>query len=365
MAGFAGPPMPSDPPTELGRLRILSKTAGIRVSPLALGGGNIGQAWNSSWGFMDKERAFELLDAYLEAGGNFIDTANTYQDGESEVWIGEWMAQRRIRDRLVIATKYTSDFGMYDFANRDAKRGQKANHGGNSRRSLHMSVRESLRRLQTDWIDILYVHWWDYTASIEEVVDSLHALVQQGKVLYLGVCNTPAWIVSAANTYAKAHGKTPFSVYSGKWSLLARGLEREIVPMARAFGMAIVPWGVLGQGKFQTDEAVEEREKVGEPLRPYGGGREVENERGAGRGCGGAWDDLSRGLVGGRKTEHLKDNIAALDIWLTEEQVAFERTKEFDIGYPNDFIGEDPHVTGIPGHMSATSAYLVFRSDAG
>jgi aryl-alcohol dehydrogenase-like predicted oxidoreductase len=172
------------------------------------------------------------------------------------------MAQHKIRDRLVIATKYTSDFGMYDFAHPGVQKGQKANHGGNSRYSLHMSVRESLRRLQTDWIDILYVHWWDYTTSIEEVVDSLHVLVQQGKVLYLGVCNTPAWIVSAANTYAKAHGKTQFSVYSGKWSLLARDLERDIVPMARAFGMAIVPWGVLGSGKFQTSEDVEERRRL-------------------------------------------------------------------------------------------------------
>jgi len=291
------------------------------------------------------------------------------------------MAQRQVRDRLVVATKYTSDFGMYDFANPGVQKGQKANHGGNSRRSLHMSVRESLRRLQTDWIDILYVHWWDYTASIEEVVDSLHALVQQGKVLYLGICNTPAWVVSAANTYARAHGKTPFSVYSGKWSLLWRDLEREVVPMARAFGMAIVPWGVLGQGKFQTDEAVEEREKVGEPLRPYGGGREVEMsaalaevaaEHGTASVVAVALAYILRKaallgvhnvfpVVGGRKMEQLKDNIGALDIWLTEEQVArLESTRKFDIGYPSDFIGEDPHVTGIPGHMSATSAYLAF-----
>ncbi|KAK3308460.1 putative aryl-alcohol dehydrogenase Aad14 [Chaetomium strumarium] len=381
MAGFAPPPMPPDPPTELGRLRILSKTAGIRVSPLALGGGNIGQAWNASWGVMTKERSFELLDAYLEAGGNFIDTASTYQDGESEVWIGEWMAARKVRDRLVVATKYTSDFGMYDFANPGVQKGQKANHGGNSRRSLHMSVRQSLRRLQTDWIDILYVHWWDYTTSVEEVVDSLHILVQQGKVLYLGVCNTPAWIVSAANTYAKAHGKTQFSVYSGRWSLLVRDMEREIVPMARAFGMAIVPWGVLGQGKFQSDEAIKEREESGEPLRPYGGGREVElsralttvaAEQGTNSVTAIALAYILRKaallgvhnvfpVVGGRKTEQLKDNIAALSIWLTEAQVAYlESVKDFDIGYPSSMIGEDPNVTGIPGHMSATSAYLAF-----
>jgi aryl-alcohol dehydrogenase-like predicted oxidoreductase len=291
------------------------------------------------------------------------------------------MAQHKIRDRLVIATKYTSDFGMYDFAHPGVQKGQKANHGGNSRRSLHMSVRESLRRLQTDWIDILYVHWWDYTTSIEEVVDSLHVLVQQGKVLYLGVCNTPAWIVSAANTYAKAHGKTQFSVYSGKWSLLARDLERDIVPMARAFGMAIVPWGLLGSGKFQTSEDVEEREKAGEPLRPYGGGREIEMsealamvaaEHGIKSVTAIALAYILRKsallgvhnvipVVGGRKIEQLRDNIAALSIKLTEEQVAYlESVKAFDVGYPSNFIGEDPNVTGTAGHMSATSAYLAF-----
>ncbi len=291
------------------------------------------------------------------------------------------MAQRKIRDRLVVATKYTSDFGMYDFANPGVQKGQKANHGGNSRRSLHMSVHESLRRLQTDWIDILYVHWWDYTASIEEVVDSLHILVQQGKVLYLGICNTPAWIVSAANTYAKAHGKTQFSVYSGKWSLLTRDLEREILPMARAFGMAVVPWGVLGQGKFQTHDAVEAREKAGEPLRPYGGGREVElsdalakvaAEHGTNSVVAVALAYISRKaalvgvhnvfpVIGGRKVYQLKDNIAALSIRLTEDQVGYlESVKAFDIGWPTNFIGEDPNVTGVPGHMSATSAYLAF-----
>jgi aryl-alcohol dehydrogenase-like predicted oxidoreductase len=296
------------------------------------------------------------------------------------------MAQHQIRDRLVIATKYTSDCGMYNFEKPGAQKGQRANHGGNSRRALHMSVRDSLRRLQTDWIDILYVHWWDYTASIEEVVDSLHVLVQQGKVLYLGISNTPAWIVSAANTYAKAHGKTQFSVYSGKWSLLARDLEREIVPMARAFGMAISPWGVLGSGKFQTKEAIEEREKAGEPLRPYGGGREdemsealakVAAEHGTSSVVAIALAYILRkaallGLhdvfpvVGGRKVEQLKDNISALSMRLTEEQVAFlESVKEFDVGYPTEFIGEDPNVTGVAGPMTATSAYLTFPGSTG
>jgi len=166
---FGRSAQPSVPPTELGRLRILSSTSGLRVSPLALGGGNIGQAWNKVWGVMTKERAFELLDTYLDvsrllslfliqmhkstagtqltflqAGGNFIDTSNSYQNGESEAWIGEWMSQRegRIRDQVVLATKYTADSQIV--AAGEGKKGRTVNAGGNHRRSLHMSVRDLL-----------------------------------------------------------------------------------------------------------------------------------------------------------------------------------------------------------------------------
>ncbi|KAK4187022.1 aryl-alcohol dehydrogenase [Podospora australis] len=382
MAGFAGPPMPLDPPTELGRLRILFRTAGIRVSRFALGGGNIGEAWNDSWNVQTKERAFEVLDAYLAAGGNFIDTANTYQDGQSETWIGEWMVDRKVRDRMVVSTKYSSDVGMYDFQNPGMMKGMTANHGGNSRRSLHHSVQSSLRRLQTDWIDILYLHWWDYTTSIEEVVDSLNVLVQQGKVLYLGISDTPAWVVSAANTYAKAHGKVGFSVYSGKWSVLARDLEREILPMIKTFGMALTPWGTLGGGMFQSKKEVEDREKAGETLRQFGSGRQVEisdalekvaeqqgvESKATSIALAYIWRKAELcgiynvfPVVGMRKVEQLKDNIAALDIKLTKEQVEYlESVKEFDIGWPHDFIGRDPSIIGTMGWMSSGSAYISF-----
>ncbi|KAK0739456.1 NADP-dependent oxidoreductase domain-containing protein [Apiosordaria backusii] len=374
---------PSGPPTELGRLRVLSPTAAIRVSPLALGGGNIGQAWNQTWGLQTKERAFELLDAYLAAGGNFIDTSNTYQDGQSETWIGEWLSLRgpSTRDRVVLATKYTSDFDVLNSHHPDRKKGQFANCAGNSRRSLHTSVRNSLERLQTDWIDILYVHWWDYTASIEEVIDSLNILVQQGKVLYLGVSDTPAWIVSAANTYAKAHGKVGFSVYSGKWSVLARDVEREILPMCRAFGMALVPWGTLGSGFLQSKKQMEEREKQGEGLRAWGRGREVEMsdalERvGAEHGvesvtCVALAYVLAKAkrfgvhcvypVIGGRKVEQLMENIQALSLELTDEQIkALESIREFDLGFPHNFIGRDPNMTGVLGDLTAQTVYLSF-----
>ncbi|KAK0652394.1 aryl alcohol dehydrogenase [Cercophora newfieldiana] len=376
---------PDAPPTELGRLRVLSSTSGLRVSPLALGGGNIGQAWSKAWGAMTKERAFELLDAYFDAGGNFIDTSNSYQNGESETWIGEWMSQRDsgIRDQLVLATKYTSDSQIVAVG--PEKKGRTANAAGNHRRSLHMSVRDSLKRLQTDYIDILYVHWWDYTTSIEEVMDSLHALVLQGKVLYLGISDTPAWIASAANMYAKAHGRTQFSIYSGRWNVLDRDFERDILPMVRNFGMALAPWGVLGGGRWQTSKAIEERKKEGESIRPVLGSSQTEEEIKVSEALSKVaaehgTDSVARialayifkkaaqhgvynvfPVVGGRRVEQLHDNIEALGITLSAEQVDFlESLKPFDIGFPANFVGGDPNVSGISQPLIGRDAFLVF-----
>lgn len=362
-----------EPPTELGRYRILSATAGIRVSPLQLGAMSIGNAWTSFMGSMDKEQSFKLLDFFFEAGGNFIDTANNYQAEESEVWIGEWMAERKNRDQMVIATKYTTDYRSHALG-----KGRTPNSCGNSRRSMHMSVRDSLRKLQTDWIDILYVHWWDFTTSIKEIMDSLHILVEQGKVLYLGVSDTPAWIVSAANEYALAYGKTPFSIYQGRWNVMLRDFEREIIPMARQYGMALAAWDVLGGGKFQTKKALEERQKKGEGLRSMFSGEQSEDERKISE----ALEKIAAEhgvesitaiaiayvrakapnvfpMVGGRKVEHLKDNIQALKIKLTPEQVEYlESVKPFDVGFPNNFIGPDPRVTGRFTGLAAASAAL-------
>ncbi|KAI0595673.1 putative aryl-alcohol dehydrogenase Aad14 [Biscogniauxia sp. FL1348] len=349
-----------EPPTELGRYRVLAPSAGIRVSPLQLGAMSIGSAWSDFMGSMDKEQSFKLLDAYFDAGGNFIDTANNYQDEQSETWIGEWMASRQIRDRLVIATKYTTDYKSYEHG-----KGKVVNSCGNHKRSLHMSVRDSLKKLQTDWVDILYLHWWDWTTSIEEVMDSLHVLVQQGKVLYLGISDSPAWVVSAANTYARAHGKTPFSVYQGRWNLMKRDFERDIVPMARHFGMALAPWDVLGQGKLQTRKEVEARRARGERLRSLRGEDQTEEEIRTSDALAKVAAEhgiesvtavalayiLSKypyvfPIVGGRKVSHLQDNIQSLKIKLTDEQIAYlESVNPFDIGFPGTFIGPELNET--------------------
>ena len=367
-----------DPPTELGRYRVLSSTAGIRVSPLQLGAMSIGSSWSSALGTMDKESSFKLLDAFVETGGNFIDTANNYQNEESETWIGEWMASRQNRDQLVLATKYTGDYRGYC----PGLKGKTVNQAGNSKRSLHMSLRDSLRKLQTDYVDILYVHWWDYTTSIEEVMDSLHTLVLSGKVLYLGISNTPAWVVASANTYARLQGRTPFAIYQGRWNVLHRDFEREILPMARQFGMALAPWDAIGGGKFQSAKALEARKDRGENgLRNMmGSAKQTEDEVRMSEALAKVAAEhgiesvtaialayvLSKApnvfpLVGGRRIEYLQDNIQALSIRLMDEQVRFlESVKPLDVGYPYNMLGEEPRVTGHESMALAPAGKISF-----
>jgi aryl-alcohol dehydrogenase-like predicted oxidoreductase len=371
---------PPPPQTELAKLRILSSTSGLRVSPLQLGAMSLGSKWGRVLGDITKEEAFKLLDAYVEAGGNFIDTANAYQNEESEKWLGEWMAARQNRDQLVIATKYSMDYKSHELGF-----GRTANHTGNHRRSLHMSVRDSLAKLQTDYIDILYVHVWDYTTSIAEVVDSLHALVMDHKVLYLGISDTPAWVVSAANTYAAAHGRTPFSIYQGRWNALAREFERDILPMARTFGMALAPFDVVGGGRFAAPARLREKRAAGDTVRSFGGPRgmlgdeqaDVEVRMSEALGQVAAEHSIESRtavaiayvmskapnvfpIVGGRKIEYLHDNIQALKIRLTAEQIKqLESVQEFDVGFPGLYTGPDPNLAGHSTSL-ASSAHVEF-----
>ncbi|KAJ3893083.1 NADP-dependent oxidoreductase domain-containing protein [Lentinula edodes] len=348
------------PPTKLGVLRVLSPNAGVHVSPICLGGMSIGDKWSDLFGSMDKDSSFKLLDAYYDMGGNFIDTANNYQDESSEQFLGEWMEKRGIRDQIVLATKYTTNF----------KRGnesiaQKANYTGNNVKSMHISVEASLKKLRTSYIDLLYVHWWDYDTSVKEVMDGLHSLVMQGKVLYLGISDTPAWIVSQANEYARSNGKTPFVVYQGLWNILDRSFERDIIPMARSLGLALAPWGVLGQGKLRTDAEEQRRKESGENgrtdaiLGPSWQRNEAETkvsralEKVAGElGLGSNIGAVAIAyvlqktpyvfpIIGGRKIEHLQENIKALGISLSVEQVQFlESIVPFDPGFPHNLLGD-------------------------
>lgn len=356
MAEFMKPAPP--PSTALGLHRPLSSTAGIRVSPLALGAMSIGSAWSAFMGPMTKPQAFSLLDAFTAAGGNFIDTANCYQDDESEEWIGEWMEARQNRDQVVLATKYSFS---YKAVKKEDKSPANNNFWGNHRRSLHVSLRDSLAKLRTEWVDLLYVHFWDYSTSVEEVMDSLHMLVQSGKVLYLGISDTPAWVVAAANTYARDNGKTPFSVYQGQWSVLCRDLEREVLPMAVHFGMSVLAWNVLGGGKLRAEgksnenpgrsgmEQSEVEKKMSKALAEVGRAHGTDSVAAVALAYVRAKAPNVIPLVGGRKIEHLKDNIDSLSLTLTEEDVqSLESVSEFDYGFPTTFIGQDWRLTGKP-----------------
>ncbi|KAG7086826.1 hypothetical protein E1B28_002747 [Marasmius oreades] len=355
MSAFGPAPKPA---TKLGIYRVLSSRAGVRVSPLCLGAMSIGDKWEDWMGSMDKESSFKLMDAYFDMGGNFIDTASNYQDETSEEFIGEWAEKRGIRDQLFIATKYTTLFKKAD-----PKIVQKVNYVGNNMKNMHLSVKASLKKLRTDYIDLFYVHWWDYDTSIEEIMDGLHNLVVQGKVLYLGISDTPAWIVAQANQYARDHGKTPFSVYQGQWNILQRSFERDIIPMARSFGMALAPWGVIGGGRLRTDAEEQQRKESGEEGRKRGGTSSWErtpDEAKMSRALEKVAQEIGAKsissvaiayvmqktthvfpIIGGRKVEHLKQNLEALDITLSPEQIQFlESQVPFDVGFPISMIGD-------------------------
>ncbi|KAF7300991.1 Aldo-ket-red domain-containing protein [Mycena indigotica] len=346
--------------TKLAHYRTLSPNAGIHVSPLQLGAMSIGDKWEQfGAGSMNKESSFKLLDAFVENGGNFIDTANSYQDESSEEFLGEWMEQRGIRDQLVIATKariqYTSNY-------KTRKPGylNKANYAGNNVKSMHLSVEASLKKLRTPYVDILYVHWWDWDTSIEEVMNGLHNLVVQGKVLYLGISDAPAWVVAEANRYAKDHGKSPFVIYQGRWNVLERSFEREIIPMARAHGkysfttsMALAPWDVLAGGKLRTDAQDQARRESGENGRTLldpnweRNENEVKMSRALEKVAGEVGAKSIQAapycfpIVGGRKIEHLVANVEALDISLSPEQISYlESVVLFELGFPSAMIGD-------------------------
>ncbi|KAJ3169795.1 hypothetical protein HDU88_000433 [Geranomyces variabilis] len=350
----------------LARYRLLSPKAAVRVSPICLGSLNFGTAWSGNMGAscLDRERSFEILDAWFAAGGNYIDTANGYQSGESEQCLGEWIQERGIRDQLVLSTK----FGM-QFHPDAVKSPIRVNFAGDHKKSMRLSLKSSLERLGTDMIRIaVYVHFWDYTTSIEELMQSLGELVRGGKVLYLGVSDTPAWIVAKANSYARHHGLPEFVIYQGLWSLICRDFEREIIPMCKAEGMAIAPYGVLGQGKFKTKAEIERRAASNEPMRSFWNStaqspeqerisavlEQVAEEVGA-RSLGSvavAYHLQKHPYVfphiGARTVEQLQDSIAAASLVLTPAHIkALECVVEFKRGFPYDQFGTNPHEANI------------------
>jgi len=208
--------------------------SGLRVSPLCLGTMTFGTGWG--WG-TDEAGAAALLDRYVEAGGNFVDTADLYLGGQSEEILGRLVRERGLRDRLVIGTK----FGF------NAQPGN-PNAGGNGRKNVHRALEGSLRRLGTDYVDLYWLHAWDGTTPAEEVLDTLDGLVRAGKVRHVGLSDVPAWYAARFQTLAERLGRERLVALQLEYSLVERGIEREHVPLARELGMAVTPWSPLASG---------------------------------------------------------------------------------------------------------------------
>lgn len=223
---------------------LLGKS-GLRVSPLCLGTMTFGTEWG--WG-SDAESARSIFDRYLGAGGNFIDTADGYTGGRSEEMLGQFIRDSKNRDRIVLATKFTFNGSPGD-----------PNAGGNHRKNIYRALEGSLRRLQTDYIDLYWLHAWDTMTPIEEVMSTLNDLVRAGKIRYIGLSDTPAWYLARAQTLAELRGYERICALQLEYSLIERNIEREHIPAAIELGMGVCPWSPLSSGlltgKYKRDSA--------------------------------------------------------------------------------------------------------------
>ncbi|MEM7158754.1 MAG: aldo/keto reductase [Myxococcota bacterium] len=324
------------------RYRLLGPT-GLRVSELCLGTMSFGD----QWGFgADEATSHQVLDAYAEAGGNFLDTANKYHGGQTEEIVGRWLGSNR--DRTVVATKYTLAMDHAD-----------PNTAGNHRKNMVRSVEDSLRRLGTDYIDLYWVHAWDDYTPYEETMRGLDDLVRSGKVLYVGVSDTPAWVASASNVLAELRGWTSYCGLQIEYSLLERTPERDLLPMAEQFGMSVVGWAPLGggvlTGKYTRGDgkAEDSRRAQGNSARGRTSDRKLAiarkvDEVADAMGVTSAQVALawvrSRGyryipIVGARKVEQIKDSLGAATIELSDEhRAALDEVSRISLGFPHDFL---------------------------
>jgi aryl-alcohol dehydrogenase-like predicted oxidoreductase len=332
------------------RYRLLGKS-GLRVSELCLGTMTFGEDWG--WG-SSKDESRRVLDAFLEEGGNFIDTANVYTNGTSETLLGEFLQGRR--DSTVLATKYTNSFPGTD-----------PNAGGNQRKNMMRAVEASLKRLQTDYIDLYWLHIWDKITPIEEVMRAFDDLVKQGKVLYVGVSDMPAWVVSRANTLAELRGWTPFVGLQIEYSLIERTVERELLPMAEAMGLGVTAWSPLAggvlTGKYAEGRAAADARMNSEMMKAFSReddriGAVVAEVRTVARELGRSPAQVALAwlrhrpipvipIIGARRMEQFRDNLACLDLTLGADQVdRLDAASRIALGFPHDFY-DNEMVKGI------------------
>ncbi len=303
--------------------RLLGNS-GLRVSEAALGAMTFGEDWG--WG-SGKEEARNIYDAFREAGGNFIDTANVYTNGTSESLLGEFMQGHR--ESVVLATKYSNAFP-----------GKDPNAAGNQRKNMMQAVDASLKRLKTDYIDLYWVHIWDGLTPVEEVMRGLDDLVRSGKVLYTGISDAPAWWIAQANTLAQLRGWTAFAGLQIEYSLLERTVERELIPMAQALNIGVTAWSPLAggvlTGKYQGGGASDGRmnHEMLKDFQPSGVDTEgvVAAVKSVAAEVGQSMAQVALAwlqsrpvpvipILGARKLSQFQDNLASLELKLTAEQV--------------------------------------------
>jgi aryl-alcohol dehydrogenase-like predicted oxidoreductase len=323
------------------RYKLLGHS-GLRVSEVALGTMTFGEDWG--WG-ASKEESRKIFDAFVDAGGNFIDTAVNYTNGTSERFVGEFIADRR--DAFVVATKYSL---------RDRKADpHDPNAGGNQRKNMMRCVETSLRNLKTDYIDLYYVHMWDYMTPVEEVMRGFEDLIRAGKVLYAGISDTPAWVISKANTLAELRGWSRLAAIQLPYSLADRAAERDLLPMAQAEDLAVTVWGILEAGiltgKHRDPQATTRFKGASEDEMVKGDTVvAVANEVG----CSPAQVAIAWmrqrpysgapiiPILGARTQAHILDNLGALEVHLVPEHIArLEQIGRLQLGFPHDFLNSD------------------------
>lgn len=330
------------------RFKLLGKS-GLRVSELCLGTMTFGEVWG--WG-ASKDESRKMFDYYLDRGGNFIDTSVNYTDGLSETFIGDFIEGRR--DRLVLATKYT-------LTKPDST---DPNSGGNSRKNMMRSVETSLKRLKTDYIDVLYLHAWDYLTPVEETLRGLDDLVRAGKVNYIAVSDTPAWIIAEANTISELRGWSRFIGVQVPYSLLHRDLDWAVLPMAKHWEMAVLPWGLLSTGvltgKFlqQVDKPTRinqaDLDLSDKAMNTVLEVQKISQETGrsmAQVSINWVRQQQARALMvpilGARSVKQLEDNMGILDFTLTDEQLQrLDEVSQIKLGFPHNFLPGNRYVFG-------------------
>jgi len=327
------------------KYRLLGNS-GLRISEAALGTMTFGDDWG--WG-APKYEAQRIYNAFREAGGNFIDTANFYTNGTSESFLGEFAKGHR--ETMVLATKYSV-----------SHRGTDPNAAGNQRKNMMQAVEGSLKRLQTNYIDLYWVHIWDQITPVAEVMRGLDDLVRMGKVLYVGISDAPAWWIAQANTLASLRGWSPFVGLQMEYSLVERTVERELIPMAKALNLGVTAWAPLSRGvltgKYHGHGSSEAGRMSSDMFK-----QSMPDDQRTGRIIAAVKtvaDQLGRSMaqvalawlrhravpvipiIGARKLSQLQDNLASLELSLCSEQLkTLDEAGRVELGFPYDLYAKD------------------------